>query len=484
MRRRRIDFLGLCLTILTATTALTRICHAAEQPNIVFIFADDQTFHSIAALGNDEIRTPNLDRLSRRGITMTHAYNMGSWSGAVCIASRTMLNTGRFLWKANAVYKDAEKLRQAGKFWSEELKGAGYRTYFTGKWHVKANATEAFDVAGHVRGGMPKQTPAGYNRPLLGQPDPWSPFDTSFGGFWQNGKHWSEVLGDDAVGFLQEAATQDQPFFMYLAFNAPHDPRQAPQEYVDMYPLDKIRVPDSYVDLYPHRAAMGAGETLRDEKLAPFPRTTHAVKVHRQEYYAIITHMDRQIGRILDAIEATGKSANTYIVFTADHGLACGHHGLMGKQNLFDHSVRVPLIVAGPNVPVNRQVRGDVYLQDIMPTTLEWAGVEKPDYVDFRSLVPVIQGERASNYSQIYGGYLQLQRMVIDSDYKLILYPKSKTVLLYDLKNDPDELNNLAENASQRTRIREMFAKLRELQQQTGDQLDLVQTYAELSKDG
>ncbi|MEO1971835.1 MAG: sulfatase-like hydrolase/transferase, partial [Pirellulaceae bacterium] len=274
MRRRRIDFLGLCLTILTATTALTRICHAAEQPNIVFIFADDQTFHSIAALGNDEIRTPNLDRLSRRGITMTHAYNMGSWSGAVCIASRTMLNTGRFLWKANAVYKDAEKLRQAGKFWSEELKGAGYRTYFTGKWHVKANATEAFDVAGHVRGGMPKQTPAGYNRPLLGQPDPWSPFDTSFGGFWQNGKHWSEVLGDDAVGFLQEAATQDQPFFMYLAFNAPHDPRQAPQEYVDMYPLDKIRVPDSYVDLYPHRAAMGAGETLRDEKLAPFPRTT------------------------------------------------------------------------------------------------------------------------------------------------------------------------------------------------------------------
>jgi choline-sulfatase len=229
---------------------------------------------------------------------------------------------------------------------------------------------------------------------------------------------------------------------------------------------------------------MGAGETLRDEKLAPFPRTTHAVKVHRQEYYAIITHMDRQIGRILDAIEATGKSANTYIVFTADHGLACGHHGLMGKQNLFDHSVRVPLIVAGPNVPVNRRVRGDVYLQDIMPTTLEWAGVEKPDYVDFRSLVPVIQGERASNYSQIYGGYLQLQRMVIDSDYKLILYPKSKTVLLYDLKNDPDELNNLAENASQRTRIREMFAKLRELQQQTGDQLDLVQTYAELSKDG
>jgi choline-sulfatase len=462
---------------------VTHIGRTAEQPNIVFIFADDQTFHSIAALGNEEIHTPHLDRLSRRGITITHAYNMGSWSGAVCVASRTMLNTGRFLWKANAVYKDSEKLRQSGKFWSEELKSAGYRTYFTGKWHVKAIAKKAFDVAGHVRGGMPKQTTAGYNRPLLGQPDPWSPFDTSFGGFWEGGKHWSEVVGDDAVGFLEEAAKQDQPFFMYLAFNAPHDPRQAPQEYVEMYPLEKIRVPDSYVDLYPHRAAMGAGEGLRDEKLAPFPRTTYAVKVHRQEYYAIITHMDRQIGRILDAIEATGKADNTYIVFTADHGLACGHHGLMGKQNLFDHSVRVPLIVAGPNVPVNRRVRGDVYLQDIMPTTLQWAGVEKPDYVDFRSLVPIIEGERKSNYSQIYGGYLELQRMVIDEDHKLILYPKSKTVLLFDLQDDPGEINNLAADANQKTRLKRLFAKLRELQRQTGDQLDLVKTYADLAGD-
>jgi choline-sulfatase len=330
---------------------------------------------------------------------------------------------------------------------------------------------------------MPKQTPAGYNRPLLNAPDPWSPFDKRFGGFWEGGKHWSEVVGDDAVGFLQNASKQDQPFFMYLAFNAPHDPRQAPKEYVDMYPLDKIKVPDSYVDLYPHRQAMESGEGLRDEKLAPFPRTTHAIKVHRQEYYAIITHMDRQIGRILDAVEATGKADNTYIVFSADHGLACGHHGLMGKQNMYDHSVRVPLIVAGPDVPRNQRLRGDVYLQDIMPSTLEWAGIDKPDYVDFRSLVPVINGERKRNYDSIYGAYLQAQRAVTDDGYKMILYPKSKTVLLYDLNDDPKELKNLADEPAQKQRVRKLFARLLELQTEMADELDLTDTYADLVTD-
>lgn len=461
-----------------------RILAAAEQPNIVFIFADDQAYSTIAALGNDEISTPNLDQLTRRGMTFTHAYNMGSWSGAVCVASRTMLNTGRFLWKANAIYQTTEKVRQQGQFWSEEMKRAGYRTYFTGKWHVRADATKAFDVTGHVRGGMPKQTPAGYNRPLLGQADPWSPFDPKFGGFWEGGKHWSEVVGDDAVGFLKQAAGDDKPFFMYLAFNAPHDPRQAPKEYVDMYPLDKISVPDSYVDLYPHRQAMGAGEGLRDEKLAPFPRTTHAVKVHRQEYYAIITHMDRQIGRILKAIEATGEADNTYIVFSADHGLACGHHGLMGKQNMFDHSVRVPLIVVGPDVPQDKRIRGDVYLQDIMPSTLQWAGVEKPAYVDFQPLQPLIQGSKQRNYDSIYGAYLQLQRSVKVDDYKLILYPKSATVLLYNLREDPEELKNLADDPNQQQRLRQLFAELLKLQKQTGDQLDLTKTFHQLADAG
>ena len=223
-----------------------------------------------------------------------------------------MLVTGRFLWNANKVYAATEKERQAGRFWPEYMKQAGYETYFTGKWHIKANASKAFDHAKHVRGGMPNQTPFGYNRPLLGKTDPWSPWNKKFGGFWKGGKHWSEVVGDDAVGFLNQASKSDQPFFMYIAFNAPHDPRQSPKEYVEKYPLDKISVPLNYQNEYPFKDGIGCGRGLRDEKLAPFPRTKYAVKVHRQEYYAIITHMDAQIGRILAALKKTGQAKNMW----------------------------------------------------------------------------------------------------------------------------------------------------------------------------
>jgi choline-sulfatase len=453
---------------------------AEAQPNVLFIFADDQMYNTIQALGNDEVETPNLDRLARRGVTFTHAYNQGSWSGAVCVASRTMLNTGRFLWHANDVYKTSEEERSEGRWWSEYMKQAGYDTYMTGKWHVRADAEKAFDTAAHVRPGMPKQTPQGYNRPIVGQEDPWDPSDPKFGGYWEGGKHWSEIVGDDAETFLAQAAGEDSPFFMYLAFNAPHDPRQSPKEYVDRYPLDKIAVPPSFLPEYPFKDAIGCGARLRDEKLAPFPRTHYAVKVNRQEYYAIITHMDVQIGRILDALEKTGKADSTYIFFSADHGLAVGHHGLIGKQNLFDHSVRVPLIVAGPDVPHNEKIDGAVYLQDIMPSTLELAGVDRPEHVQFKSLMPVIAGGRTENYDSVYGAYLALQRSVTKDGFKLILYPKIQKALLFDLENDPQEMSNLADVAEYQPVVRKLFAEFLELQEQTGDSMDLRSTFPEL----
>ncbi len=447
---------------------------AASQPNIVFIFADDQCFETIRAFGHDRVvQTPNLDRLTRSGTVFTHAYNQGSWSGAVCVASRTMLNTGRFLWNAFKV-RNVEPERVAGRFWSEHLRRAGYETYFSGKWHVKASTAKGFDHAVHERPGMPNQTKEGYNRPIEGQPDVWKPWDRKFEGFWRGGKHWSEVLGDDAVGYIEHAAKGDKPFFMYLAFNAPHDPRQSPKEYVDRYPLDDIAVPKNYLAEYPYKDAIGCGKRLRDEKLAPFPRTEYAVKVNRQEYYAIITHMDAQVGRILDALEKTPQAKNTWIFFTADHGLAVGHHGLMGKQNLYDHSVRVPFIVSGPGVSAGKRLEAPIYLQDVMPTTLELAGLEKPGHVEFHSLLPLIRGKTTkSAYDAVYGAYLQLQRSVILGKHKLILYPKIRRARLYDLEADPLEMQDLAGRDASKPIIRRLLAKLGELQKETGDQLDL-----------
>jgi choline-sulfatase len=453
----------------------------AEKPNVLFIFADDQCFETIGALGKTDIETPNIDRLVKRGTTFTHAYNMGSWSGAVCVASRCMLVTGRYLWNANSIYRTTEQERQAGRFWPEYMKKAGYDTYFTGKWHIRADANKAFNTARHVRPGMPNQTPAGYNRPLVGEDDAWSPFDTKFGGFWKGGRHWSAIVADDAVDYLKAARQSDNPFFMYLAFNAPHDPRQSPKEYVDKYPLDRIKVPDNFLTLYPFKDAIGCGKNLRDEKLGPFPRTKHSVKVHRQEYYAIITHMDAQIGRILGALETSGMADNTYIFFTADHGLAVGHHGLFGKQNLYDHSVRVPFVAVGPGIESNRKIAAPIYLQDVMPTSLELAGVEKPKHVQYHSLLPLLRGETdKSSYDALYGAYLDLQRSVTLDGYKLILYPKIKRMRLYRLSDDPGEMNDLAEDEKCRPVIQKLFTRLLELQPEVGDTLDLKSVYGEI----
>lgn len=438
-----------------------------DKPNILFIFADDQCYETLSAFGC-EVETPNLDKLVKRGVVFQNTYNMGSWTPAVCVASRAMLNSGRFLWNANNAMRDAGGGTQRGEFWSQLLGKAGYKTYMTGKWHIRPKSTELFDVVKDERPGMPRDVKSGYNRPQNEKhyKNGWKPWDTKHGGFWQGGKHWSEVVGDHGTDFLQQAAKDDKPFFMYLAFNAPHDPRQSPKEYVDKYPLDKIKVPENFLPEYPYADAI-CGKNLRDERLAPYPRTEYSVKVNRQEYYAIISHMDTQIGRILDALKKSGKADNTYIFFTADHGLAVGHHGLIGKQNMFEHSMRAPMIAVGPGIPKGKKIKAPVYLQDIMPTTLELANVEKPDYVQFQSLMPLINGKRKQSYEAIYGNYCNRQKMLRKGRYKMIHYPKIQKYFLYDLKKDPYEIKDLAENSKYAEKLAELKMELTDLTKKT-----------------
>jgi len=451
------------------------------QPNILFIFADDQTYHSINSLGNKEIITPNLDKLAESGVTFTHTYNMGGWNGAICVASRAMLNTGRFIWHANESQKNYSEMKETGQFWSQMLEQSGYDTYMTGKWHVQQSAESIFQNVRHVRPGMPKSVPEAYNRPLSPEDTTWLPWHTKYGGFWEGGKHWSEIAADNAIDYLDMAKESENPFFMYLAFNAPHDPRQSPKKYVDMYPLNNVAIPESYKELYPYKDSIGCGPGLRDEKLAPFPRTEYSIKVHRQEYYAIITHMDEQIGRIINHLKSTEQDENTYIIFSADHGLSVGHHGLVGKQNMYDHSMRVPLIVVGPNIPENEKRNMQIYLQDIMATTLDLAHIEKPDYVEFNSIMPLINKETSvSSYPEIYGAYINLQRMVRTDKYKMIIYPKAKMIRIFDVLNDPNEMNDLAEDASYESVKKDLIEKFKKQQKIMNDPLDLHPFFPEI----
>ena len=476
---KKTNFLLFCMLAQVWTSCSTG--KPDPKPNILFIFADDQCYQTVNAMGGKELITPTLDRLAGAGVAFTHAYNMGGWHGAVCVASRTMLNTGLSVWHANRAESSLDQWDKEGKLWSNLMEKAGYQTFMAGKWHVKIPPDSIFQHTGHVRGGMPSQSPEGYNRPQGPEDKEWTPWDTRFGGFWEGGKHWSEVLADEAVDFLELAKDSDDPFFMYVAFNAPHDPRQSPKEFVDMYPLENIAVPASFQPLYPDMELIGCGKGLRDERLAPFPRTEYAVKVNRQEYYAIISHMDSQLERILEALEKSGEMENTYIVFTADHGLSCGNHGLLGKQNMYDHSMRVPLFVSGPEIPPRKQVGADVYLQDVMPTILELAGAEVPGHIEYHSLLPFTNCSRSrSFYDAIYGCYMDQQRMVRQEGFKLILYPYASEMLLFDLENDPDEIVNLAGKDEYRDRKSSLFDKFLELQVQMEDTLDMRDYFPEM----
>ena len=476
-----------------------------DKPNFILLVTDDQTYESIRILNNREIVTPNMDRLVKNGTTFSHAFNQGSWSGAVSVASRTMLITGQNVmnaqknnsyiidWARTVPEEESTEVRLIG----EVLEEAGYETFITGKWHnTDLPLLRCFRYGDAVAAGFYETTDEkgnnefAYNRPNGSE---WTPWNENYNGHWSPevrdiihtggekkigdnyriDKHTSELFADKAIAYLDKE--HSSPFFMYVAFNAPHDPRQSPKEFVDMYPQDKIILPHNYLADHPFDIGI---RNERDELLAPYPRTKEAVQLHRQEYYAIISHFDRELGRILDALEESGFGDNTYIIFTSDHGLAVGMHGLMGKQNLYDHSMRIPLIFSGPGIGKNRQLDDMVYMQSIFATVCDLAGAEIPGTVDFKSLCPLLNGD-GKGEEYIFGYFRHLQRMIRSDRFKLIAYPQVHKMQLFDLKNDPYETSNLADLPAYQEIRQNMFDALKQKQEELGDTLsiDLKQTY-------
>lgn len=452
-----------------------------KRPNFLFLIADDMMFRTIHSINNPEVHTPNLDGLVKRGCHFTHCFHQGGWSGAVCVPSRTMLNTGLSSFHANR--QDSANQATDKPMWGQTLREAGYDTFITGKWHLDAVGLQrSFGEMGPVAPGFLNSTPDMYNRP---SPDnKWSPSNRELLGHWLRKGLWlnrrgddtiqhsSELYADAAIEHLTKVVPQKtNPFFMYVGFNAPHDPRQAPQEYLDMYPLEKISVPPNFLPEHPFD--QGEHKT-RDELLAPFPRTEYDVKVHRREYYAIITHMDAQIGRIFDALKASGKADNTYVILTADHGLAVGEHGLMGKQNQYECSMRMPLIIAGPGIKPGKRVDEMVYQHSMYATTCELAGVEIPKHVEFPSLVPMLHEENPRPVNDAMFGWLTtLQRSIRTKKYKLIFYAHINRYQVFDLEKDPWEMHDLVNDPAYAEVKQDLIAKLKELQKKLGDPMDI-----------
>ena len=499
MLNRRLNFMYL-VHFLLFIFLFGYTTETSKKPNFIFLFVDDLSHNSVGYYGNGIVKTPNINELANNGAVFTNAHNMGGWHGAICVASRSMIISGQSLWDSqNAVtsWKSNDSVALSHT-WGQLLQKGGYNTYMTGKWHVEVPAETIFQTIGQVQPGMPADNrgktpmariieayendqetnslfPIGYARPIDENDQRWLPTDSLQGGFWEGGTHWSEVVKNEALTFIDDAVKRDEPFFMYLSFNAPHDPRQAPAEFVDLYPIDEIPIPDNFLPEYPYKDEIGNPIWLRDESLAPFPRTPYAVKTHIREYYAIISHLDAQIGSILQALESTDAIDNTYIIFTSDHGLSVGSHGLMGKQSLYDHSIKVPFIISGPGIPEGRIIEDDIYLQDIMPTTLELADIRRPKNIFFNSLVDLIDGEMEhSPYGDgIYGAYMDHQRMIKKGKHKLIYYPRISKTLLFNLEKDSLEMNDIAHLPENKEIVNSLFHELKELQIVMNDTLNL-----------
>ncbi|MCZ6596669.1 MAG: sulfatase-like hydrolase/transferase [Planctomycetota bacterium] len=431
--------------------ALAGTLAADERPNVLFLLSDDQRADTIAAHGNPHIRTPSLDRLAARGVSFERAYCFGSNNGAVCVPSRAMILTGRTLYRTG---EGSEIVPLMPRVFHD----AGYRTFATGKWHNgKAWFNRAFEDGETIYfGGM------GSHTELLVHD-----YDAT-GAYPQEARRRIESFSstdfaDAAIGFL-EGYQDEEPFFLYVAFTAPHDPRTPPED--SRYDPDELPLPPNFLPVHPFD---NGHMLLRDERLARWPRTPEIVRQHLADYYGMITQLDAQVGRILEALERTGHADDTIVVFTSDHGLAIGSHGLFGKQNLYEHSMRVPMIVAGPGIPEGGRASAFAYLLDLFPTLCDMTGVEAPAGVEGMSLAPFLDGSTEGARTYLATAYRHVQRAIRDDRYKLIRYPHLAKTQLFDLENDPHETKDLSGERGYGATVARMMRELERWRREIGD---------------
>ncbi len=379
-------------------------------PNILLLHSDDQTWNTIRAWGNRDIITPNLDKLAARGTSFRNCYNQGGHVPAVCVASRAMLMTGKSLFRATA--KDGLDTPLLPEF----LKDNGYDTFFTGKWHLGTPALQrAFQNGGLVHlGGMGPQ------------------IDPELSRFPETSKskipgRASVLFANSCDDFLKSRKNQQNPFFAYCAFTAPHDPREAAHLAAQYYGNKDLSLQRPWLE----KPQRDNGElTVRDEMVVPAPRTSAQCHKELKDYYALITELDNQIGRLLNTLETQSQLNNTIVVFCSDNGLAMGAHGLMGKQSMYEHSLKIPLILAGPGIQ-SRTENKPIFLYELYNRLAKLIGRPAPNHTE--------------TTGPLYFAYRDFQRALRIGDQK-IAWAKHKTGLTieqYDLSKDPYEENNL-----------------------------------------
>ena len=467
-----------------------------SKPNILVIFTDAQRFDTVHALGNDKISTPNMDWLVENGTALTNAYIMGGTNTAVCMPSRAMLMTGRTLFH---LVDSGETIPKDHVMLGETLRKSGYHCWGTGKWH---NGTESYirnfqDGADIYFGGGydhwmvpvhsydPSQQYLGRISRDMVPLHEYEPIETyksrvqsyrvpalpeeKIANHIHSGRHSTNLFADQAAEFISNYE-KDDPFFAYVAFMAPHDPRTTPQKFYDIYSADDFDIEENFMTEHP----FDNGELdARDELLAAVPREELEVKNHIAEYYAMVSHLDSQLGLILDALKESNQISNTIIVLAGDNGLALGRHGLFGKQNLYDHSIHIPMIFCGPGIPSQTSRDSLVYTADIYTTLCEMAGIEIPESVLGKSMMKIIKEKEISTRDYLYYVYKDVQRAVTYQGWKLIEYNVNgvRSTQLFNISEDPDEIHDLSGDAGFIERVVDLRKKMQEAREACGDNL-------------
>ena len=438
-----------------------------KRPNVLFLLTDDQSYGTIRALGNKAIQTPNMDRLVNEGTAFVQAHIPGGTASAVCMPSRAMINSGRTLFHLE---ESGRNIPAGDVTLGQCFLQNGYHSMGIGKWHNGVESyARSFDCGANIFfGGMWDHwnvpvndfKPDGcYDKQIHFTPD----FSENSNAITVRaekisaGVHSTDLFSGSAIDYIRNYDSE-QPFFMYLSFLAPHDPRTMPEQFKNMYDPEEIELPPNYMAM--PVVNCGWSNKGRDENTEAYPRRPEAIRQHIADYYAMISHVDWCIGNILAALEEKNLLEDTIIVLAGDNGLAVGQHGLMGKQNIYEHSVRIPLVMRGPGIPKARRIDNYVYLLDVFPTLCDLCGMEVPSSAEGISFAPMFRDEQYVTRPELYLAFQSRIRGVKDGRYKLIEYRTEdlKLTQLYDLETDPWEQYNFYDIAG----YEEITARLRQ----------------------